>query len=849
MKKIFRKGLRVLGWSVAVFMFLWMLVWAYVLANKKKLIGQVATEINSKIKGEIQIGDLEPSFISTFPSISIKLSDIYVRDTLWAQHHHDLIKAEKIYVRLQFWSLFSGSPEITKVIIDNASIYLFSEENGYSNEYLFNIKSKDSTGGKSGEPGKVPDIELNTLRLTIDQKDRGKFYDFDVKHLNCKTRNRDSIIRFDLRTELLVHSLTFNKDNGSFVKEKPIEGKFRLFFNKPQKKLSFDDVELDVDDHTYTFSGFFDFMGKPPLYYLDISSDDINYASTSVLLSQNISSKLTRFEVKKTFDVRAIIDGRILPNRIPLVNVQAVLKNNTVKTSFAVFEKVSAKAVFNNQLSKSDGKVDGNSGFIFTGVSGKVENISCTSNRIEIFNLTHPVINCDVHAGFNLTTLNDLIGISSIAFTDGACKADVRYKGALLEADTAGASIFGSVHFERAGFTYTPRNLSLNNCSGDLVFNNKDVFVKELKAQIGNSQLVMNGAAKNLTSLIDKSPEKTLLTWNIASPKLNLNDFITFLNKRSTTTAPRKTMTKKKYVKLARSIDRMLEDCTVALQLNADELIYKKFEASNVAANIQLTDRLIALKNFKVQHAGGSVVMDGKMQEQTNNNLITFRSTMNNVDIKHVFNEFNNFGQDGVIDKNLKGKLSAEINVTGLINGKAEVVENSLKGIVDVSVKNGELNDFEPLKNISRFAFKNRDFTNIRFAELKEKLEVDGSQFKVNRMEIQSTVMTMFVEGIYDIKKGTDLSIQVPLSNLAKRGEDFDLRNKGTESKAGASIFLRAKTAENGKAKISWDPFKMALKKNQGLIHEMEPDTTTNIITPAKVEKRRKLKDYFKRRK
>ncbi len=56
------------------------------------------------------------------------------------------------------------------------------------------------------------------------------------------------------------------------------------------------------------------------------------------------------------------------------------------------------------------------------------------------------------------------------------------------------------------------------------------------------------------------------------------------------------------------------------------------------------------------------------------------------------------------------------------------------------------------------------------------------------------------------------MGIQIPLNNLAKRGDDFELKNKGVNSRTGMSINLRARTGDDGKAKISWDPFKRALK-------------------------------------
>jgi hypothetical protein len=52
----------------------------------------------------------------------------------------------------------------------------------------------------------------------------------------------------------------------------------------------------------------------------------------------------------------------------------------------------------------------------------------------------------------------------------------------------------------------------------------------------------------------------------------------------------------------------------------------------------------------------------------------------------------------------------------------------------------------------------------------------------------------------------------VPLNNLKARSDDTIPAIKGLNSKNGISVRLRAKSADDGKLKITWDPFKKALK-------------------------------------
>jgi hypothetical protein len=82
-------------------------------------------------------------------------------------------------------------------------------------------------------------------------------------------------------------------------------------------------------------------------------------------------------------------------------------------------------------------------------------------------------------------------------------------------------------------------------------------------------------------------------------------------------------------------------------------------------------------------------------------------------------------------------------------------------------------------------------------------------------MEIQSSVMSIFIEGVYNKKGTTDLSIQVPLSNLKKRDDDYNPENIGVNKKGGKSIFIRGKPGEDGNIKFKLDLFKKYNKEKK----------------------------------
>ena len=90
--------------------------------------------------------------------------------------------------------------------------------------------------------------------------------------------------------------------------------------------------------------------------------------------------------------------------------------------------------------------------------------------------------------------------------------------------------------------------------------------------------------------------------------------------------------------------------------------------------------------------------------------------------------------------------------------------------------------------------------------EIKDDLSFKKGEITINRMEINSSVLTLFVEGIYG-PKYTDISIQVPVSNVFNK-KNYNPENMGTGKSGGMSVFLRAKSDETGKVNIKYDPLK-----------------------------------------
>ncbi len=777
----------------------------YVSVNKKSIIRQATEEIGKKLNGNVSMGDVELSFFRNFPKASVLLQRVTVTDTMFTHHHHTFFRANKIFAELSIIKLIKKESAINGIKIESAAVNLFTDSSGYTNTYLLKTK-KDSSADKENNLRKneLRSVTLKDVRITVDDRQKVKLYDATINNLTLKLGDDDTETVFSAKANILVHDLAFNLPRGSFIKEKKFEGNFDFRLNKKLNQLQFDSIDIKIADHPFNVSARFDLDEINPQFALTIHTRKILYEFAKTLFTTKIARALSIVDLNEKLDADAILNGP-LKGGDPFIYANWIVKKSHLITPFLDFDDASFSGFYTNEVIAGEPRRDPNSKIGISNFSAMWNGLPVSSENIEILNLSQPLLTCDFKSTFSLTTLNDLIGSNVLQLQSGDGTFNLTYKGPVERNNSTNSFINGVVSFKNGNLLYQPRNVEMKNVNGSLVIKNSDVLIENLECVVLNNKIFMEGNAKNLLTLINTEPGNVNIDWNIFSPALNLSSFIYLLKPGNFSNAKSR---KSKLAKVADGIDAVLDKGRVNLVLRASKLSYKKFEATDAIANISLLQNKYVINNVSMDHAGGHIGFTGSLVPiRENYHGAKVDVVMDDVDVSKVFAAFNNFGQDGIKAQNIEGKLDAKINTSLELNNDGQAYPNSIKGIIDFSLKKGALNNFEPVKKIQSFLFKKRDFDNIRFAELKDRLEISNQEIKINRMEIESTVLSMYVEGIYSMKGNTDMSIQIPLRNLKKRREDYKPENTGVDKKGGSSIFIRGRPGADGNIQFKPDLF------------------------------------------
>lgn len=797
MSRWIKIALKVSGILLALVALGWMAIAAYVHTHKKELLASLTEQLNQNLSGTLKIEKMEPALIRGFPGISVSLTNVLLRDSLWDQHKHDVLSAKEAFVSVDAFSILTGSPTIKNITINKGNLYFFTDSMGYSNTDFFNKKKAGEKPGEGNEK-KINRIDLHDVNMVLENHLKDKYLNFSISRFSGKIRYNSEGWEGTAKINTVVKSLAFNTARGSFIQNKSVQANLDLNFNDQTKLLTIPLQDIKIGDDHFEAGGKFSLAKDKSDFALDIKTPSITFTNASALLLPKISAKLKRYELEKPFSVDASIRGKLKSGEDPFITSNWKVDNNTMTVDGETVTDVSFTGKFTNEIIKGDGLKDKNSQISLFGMKGKWHDIPFSADSITITDLKNPILAGQFLANFPLRKLNKVFGGETFSFSQGTADLNLKYKAPYFSKDQSQRYINGKIEVKDASLKYLPRNLPFTNVKARLDFSGQDLFMRNTNVQSGGSSMQMEGSIRNFLNLFYTDPEKIKLDWHIESPQINLSQFLSFLGRRKGS----KSYNTKNINRFSGQLDRMLNEASVHMQMHVKKVIYKKFIAQNVKSNLTLNQQGININDISVGHAGGSLKINGNIDQRGKLNKVKLNTKIRDANIQELFYAFNNFGQDGITDRNLRGTFNADCNISGTMRDNGDMVPRSIRGTVFFDLKNGALIDFEPLKKVGDFAFANRDFSNITFKNLSNTLIFEGNSVTIPPMKIESSVLNIFLQGVYGFTWGTNISMQVPLRNPKKDEFVLDKVEKEIRSKKGIVINLHAVDGEDGKVKI-----------------------------------------------
>lgn len=782
---------------VCAWILLLVAAFAYVKINKERIVAAVRADITKKITGKISFGDLTIDIIKNFPGISIDVENFHLQDSSFARHRKELLRARHLYMGFDILQLLTGKKAPKYVRLTDGTIFFFADTLGEKNWNIF--REQAHTNRKLN----LKKIILKNMNIFFQDDGKFKFYNVAFEKMKCSIDEEGDRLSLMIDCKGMIKNAAFNTKKGSYLRNKSLICAWQILYDRSSKRLSLKNQLVKLNRQSYQLSGDF-FLSSHPRFDLTITTSNLPLKEAASIFPGPTNKRINQYQLSKPLKkVKVVLSGRMEYRYYPLANVFFSVSDATLTISPTRFEHCTFDGFFKNEIDSSKLRDDRNSLLRFTNVKGEWEKNRFDSKDITIYNLVDPYLRCNVHAVFDLSQLEKAIASRRLDLNSGSGEANLNYEGPLQPNSDNIYNLNGDIAIHDGDITYNPRNLNLKKTNIQLHFRNGDMLIRKMKTSANDNNISITGRVDNFLNFFNQDPSKAVFAWNIYSPYIDISKLRSSLH--------RKTSAKNKhgytfFERLNNKIDRLFDACNAYLTIHADKIVYKNFAATNVEGHIKLTNDIIRLDNFSLLHANGSITFSASSQDSGSSSNLVLQSKMQNVNVKELFHSFNNFGMASLTSENISGSFSADIRMTSMLDANDNLFKAANKGYINFSLKKGRLENFRPLMDIDNNFLQKRNLSDVSFAELKDRLELNGNDIHVNRMEIRSTAVNMYVEGTYSFANNTDLSIQIPLHGQKKDQAKIP-QNKGVNAKTGISIFLRAKDAKDGKLKINYDLF------------------------------------------
>ena len=788
MAKVLRYGVRIL----AGFLILWLIlsagIFIYFKTHKAELTAKANTFLNDRFKGSINIKDISLNLLSNFPYPALQVNGVTIDDSVYARRGQHTVYLERIRVIPGFEGIWKGAPVIRKVVLENGLFYLYKDSSGYSNGYVWASKRPAAATPKKGDKPSLPlRVEIHQVNLTIADSVRHKLYSFDVRRLQLDQNGVEAdSSAWHMEMDVTVRSLAFKTQKGSFLKDQDVRGKGSMGFSMDKAELAFQDLALDVHRQALRVDGDFRFDSANS-FRLHIAAPSVDFPTGRSWLPWKISRKLDSLSFGRPLALDAQIEGVLARGNDPKILVRWTVAHNKVSGYIGTIEDCSFTGYFNNHVYDSLEPSDANSVICADSLVGKYEgSIPFHTRRLEIIRLDTAVLAFDLSVHNPVSDWGDLLQSDDMSFDEGDVDVALRCRYPLTDSSGIPPSIDGTITIDNAAISYDPRDVKITHGRVRLRFDHRDLLLDKISGTLGKSPLVITGAARNFLGLAGDTG-KMVLDWKVYSPSLDGQELLPFLGKgghkrhrsHAAATGP------------GGLLDRFVRRCRINTDLQVDKLVYKNFNASHVSAALLWDKGVLTLPHLTLETAKGDLSVWGSLRPYGDDNKVRLAAVFKNIDLPTLFYAFDDFGQASLKSKNLTGVLNAQADLSILLTDKGKKIPGSLDGTLQFSVDSGALLNFSPLTKLSNFAFKNRDFTNVHFSKLYDTFRFSGDTVTFNQMEVQSTVLEMFVAGVYKLDGSyTNADIQVPFNNLKKRKGLPD--NVGVDAHHGLSVFVHA---------------------------------------------------------
>ncbi|HRG59587.1 MAG TPA: AsmA-like C-terminal region-containing protein [Bacteroidia bacterium] len=755
----------------------------------------IISQINKQLVAPVQVGEIQFSLLKNFPKASLSFYHVNAKSVYSGNEKINcpktLFNAKEISLQFNLMDLFKGNYTINKLVIDNAHLFLFIDKEQLDNYHCW---KSDTSKSNTAVSFKINQIFLNQFQTN---------YIETSNHLRCNVVINDALMKgevFDedfaviLNADLKINQFEYEKT--SYFSNKKVE--LQLGLLKKNKAYSFNEASAIIEKLKLKLSG--TYLNNNINF--EANGKDLDIQSFISLLPEKWSNKFVEYQSNGKFALGLTLKGKL---EKPGIKAVFDIANANIKKSSSKFQinNLNVKGYYSNghdQTLKT-------SGVYVNTFSAKI-NQSPIHGSFSIVDFTAPFLDGNIKAQVELAAIKEIFALDTFKILEGDATINLRISSTIQQlrepviSQTKPGQISGELQIINSKIQFVNDLLSYENMIADLYADDNYILVKQLSFTHGKSQLELQGELSNYQTFFNKRNEKAILRAYFNSDNFELEDWLPKNQSKGTSNVNKS--------------ENNFNNFELKLQAKISKFKFDQFYASNLKSQIYFSDNRFRFDSLSFQTMDGRANANGAIDLQENGGFdLICDAKLTKISIDKLFEQLNNFGQKTLTNKNLAGKLSAEIKYKSSWNNLNSIIEESILADATVLIVDGELINFTPMNKLSKFVSVN-ELSHIKFKELENTISISNKKIYIPQFEIKSSAMNLYCSGTHDFDNNIDYHFKVTLNELLSKkrrrevpkNSEFD---EMEEDEKGKTTLFISMTGNMDNPKIKFD--KKELKK------------------------------------
>lgn len=782
-------------WLVGLFIFVFsaafVLAWVY----EDEIKDIAIAKLNEQLKCEISVGHVSFSVIAHFPYASITFPDVAIKES-YEGSNKNMLEAKEISLLFNMLDIYKENYRIKKIYIAEGTLNACVNAKGEANYDILKTKEESNENFSIN----IEAIRMVDMRIIYAYQPLQQYYDAQVYDalLNGNFRNN----RFDLGIDLdaLINKISIKKAN--YIAAKPVKAKLQLAIDNEQKIYRFTGGQLNLPELPLTINGLVQ-VKKAGIYSdIEVRGNELTIQSFLAQLPTRYAENIAQYSSKGNFSFLMQMKGLTTDSLSPNLLVTAGIDHAEITDEEygTTLENVSLSARYTN----GDKHSLESSSLSITNIKASMDH-RLMQATVLVKDFSKPYLQLDLQADLDLKKISRFLPTSIIDDANGNVVIDVHIKGlvdelknskALSMGSTSGTIKLKGVHVKTKGYP-----LDFENINTTLSLKGAALLVEGFSGKVANIGIQLNGSIDNFLSLISNQTQLFQGRFAIATPYVNLQEFLAL------------TQGEQKDTLGTFNISPKLD---LSINASIGALDFDKFNGKNLKVEFTVKDQVARAEFFSVNTMGGGV--EGKFSVDAADSKLIYinaEAAIRSVTIKSLFTQCKNFGQDILIDKNLKGDLTANVSFSSIWTKKLNPLLDKIYAKSSVLIENGELNDFDPLLALSKYVDVN-ELKNLKFATLQNQIIIEDKTIYIPLMNVENNALNLSITGQHTFDNDVNYKIRILFSELLKkrlkvrqRMEEF---GPVEDDGAGKTTLFLKMTGKASEPKISLDRESMRSK-------------------------------------